>query len=258
MEQQPSASRDERIHDVLEAVTSQGTIAVKGLADQLGVSLMTVYRDVSTLEASGLIQRSHGRVTAAPFSMAEASSLMRMGTEIYAKQRIAAAALELVKPGTTIAMDDSTTCRHLFPGLGKLAPLTVVTNACFIAAAARETPELELIQLGGHYLRWADAYAGAMTESMVDQVNPDQCIMSSSSITNGVCSHPDETMGSLKARMMRSTHERILLVDRTKFTRRVLHRFMPLDEVDVVITEKSLASEYLEMLKATVKRVVTV
>ena len=258
MEQQPATSRDVRIHDVLQVVTREGTIAVKELADELGVSPMTVYRDVAALETSGLIQRSHERVTAAPFSMAEASSLMRMGTELDAKQRIADAALPLLAPSSTIAMDDSTTCRHLFPGLGELAPLTVVTNARFIADAVRDSAELELITLGGSYLRWADAYAGPMTEAMIDQVSPDVCIMSTTAVTGGVCSHPDEAMAAVKGRLMRAARQRILLVDRTKFSRNALHRFLPLSEVDVVITEKSLDPAHLATLRDQVERVITV
>ncbi|MCI1675629.1 MAG: DeoR/GlpR family DNA-binding transcription regulator [Ancrocorticia sp.] len=245
-------SREQRLQSIIGAVAQAGSVTIEELASQLDVSVMTVYRDVASLNASGLVHRSRGRVTAAPFSMAEASALVRMTSEPTAKEKLAQAALELIEPNSSVAIDDSTTCLHLFPGMKRLAPMTVVTYARFIAERVVEFSELELIQLGGNYIRWADAFAGVDTLRQIEGLTPDYCVMSTSAIVDGMCCHPDVTVASLKGALMRSARTKILMVDHTKFQRRALHRFLPLSEVDVVITEASVGDETLEMLRALV------
>jgi DeoR/GlpR family transcriptional regulator of sugar metabolism len=172
---------------------------------------MTVYRGVSAVESSGLIQRAHGRISSTPFSMAESSSLMRIGRGSQPKARLAARALELLSPGQTVAIDDSTTCLGLFPGIAEVARLSV-----------------------------------------------DVCLMSTAAIVSGRCCHPDADMSSFKGALMRAAQRRILLVDRTKFTRNALHAFLDLDDVDVAVTEEALGEDALARLREHVGTVVTV
>ncbi|MCI1662652.1 MAG: DeoR/GlpR family DNA-binding transcription regulator [Actinomyces sp.] len=258
MGRQSASIREQRIHEVLDVVTRQGSTTAEALAERLGVSLMTVYRDVSALESSGLIQRAHGRISSTPFSMAESSSLMRIGRGSQTKARLAARALELLSPGQTVAIDDSTTCLGLFPGIADLAPLTIVTNARFIADAVLEHPSLELVQIGGTYVRWADAFNGPLAEAEVARLSVDVCLMSTTAIVSGRCCHPDADMSSFKGALMRAAQRRILLVDRTKFTRNALHAFFDLDDVDVAVTEEALGEDALARLREHVGTVVTV
>lgn len=258
MGRQSGEVREQRLQAIIEEVARAGSTTVEELAASLGVSEMTIYRDVASLSSSGLVHRSRGRVSAAPFSMAESSALVRANSEIDVKKKLAQAALGFVEPNSSIALDDSTTCLHLFPGLRKLAPMTVITYARFIAEKVLEISELELIQLGGSYIRWADAFVGEQTLHQVKELSPDYCLMSTSAIVDGMCSHPNAAVAALKGALMRSARTRILMVDHTKFDRRALYRFLPLTEVDVVITESAVGSEILRDLRKTVPRVVAV
>ena len=257
MGRQSASTREHRIHEVLDIVTREGSTTAESLAERLGVSLMTVYRDVSALESSGLIQRSHGRIDAAPFSMAESSSLMRVGRNSGTKKNLAARVLDLLSPGQTVAIDDSTTCLGLFPEIADLAPMTIVTNARFIADATLAHPALELVEVGGSYVRWADAFNGPIAESAVAQLSTDVCVMSTTAISSGRCCHPDPAMASLKGAFMRTARRRILVVDRTKFSRNALHAFLDLSDLDVVVTEAALDPQQLAHLRDVVPTVLT-
>ncbi|NEB87193.1 DeoR/GlpR transcriptional regulator, partial [Streptomyces anulatus] len=51
---------DERREAILRAVESQGSITVKELAEEMGVSAVTLRQDVRELAGRGLLTRVHG------------------------------------------------------------------------------------------------------------------------------------------------------------------------------------------------------
>ena len=150
MEQQPATSRDVRIHDVLQVVTREGTIAVKELADELGVSPMTVYRDVAALETSGLIQRSHGGATwirhSSSYEHVYSEKMLIRGDE---KKRIGAFCAEMVRDGDTLFLDSGTTTFQIAAGLRRKKDLTIFTYDLAIASTVEFAPSTTLVVTGG-------------------------------------------------------------------------------------------------------------
>ena len=55
----------QREQEILSLVVSEGQMAVSVLSDQLGVSAVTIRSDLRSLEAKGMIIRSHGSAMAA-------------------------------------------------------------------------------------------------------------------------------------------------------------------------------------------------
>ncbi len=237
-----ASAREKKLQALVDFVGDKGVASVEELTEYLGVSSMTVYRYISTLEASGLVRREHGNVELAPFTLAEAAALMRSGTQVGAKERLAGAAREFLRPGVSLAIDDSTTCMHLFPAIADLTPMTIMTNSRMLAAEVLRFPRIELIQIGGHYIRWADAYVGSMAVAQMNMLNPDYCIMSTTALTRGRLSHPDSQMAEVKRAMLENSRTKILVLDKTKFVRGALHNFYSIGDIDVVITEKSIPS----------------
>ncbi len=250
--------RDKRLQRMIDFLSDNGGTSPEKLAEIGNVSLMTVYRDVSVLESTGLVKRTRGLIEIAPYALAEASSLMRSGTQVAVKKTLAAEALKLLTPGMSVVLDDSTTCAHLFPQLGELTPMTVITNSQVIAQEVINNTRLELIQLGGMYVRWADAYCGTQAVEMMKTLRPDMCIMSSTAVTCQELAHPDAAMAALKREMLQAARVKVLVVDRTKFVKSALHKFFTLADIDVVITEKGISKELLGQLQQTVKQVILV
>ena len=57
----PSAA--DRAAAILREVQSAGEVTVEDLSERLGVSAPTIRRDLSSLEAEGLLRRTHGGAT---------------------------------------------------------------------------------------------------------------------------------------------------------------------------------------------------
>lgn len=244
------AGREQRLREIVALAAGEGPVAPDQLAERLGVSVMTVYRDLAQLETEGLVIRSHGEVSAAASSLVEASCRLRMSTNTELKARIAAEALRLVRRGNSLMLDDSTTGRWLFPGLFERAPITVITNARFIAEAASEDPTVHLVSTGGDYVNWADAYFGPLTVATLERLHADLCIMSSSAVHQGFCYHPDPLAAQAKTAMLAHAERKVLLVDHTKFTRTALHQVYPVTAFTTVITDAGTPEAELEPFRA--------
>ena len=119
---------------ILERVREQGAVRVADLVRALGVSDMTVRRDLEVLHERGLIEKVHGGATAI-----EGSSLFEPGFTVKStlmqteKTLIAGAAAGLVTPGTAIAISAGTTTFALARRLTEVPGLTVLTNSVPVA-----------------------------------------------------------------------------------------------------------------------------
>src|SRR4051794_14222033 len=84
---------------ILDEVRSPGGVRVAGRGGRLGVSDMTVRRDIGALAGRGLVTRVHGGATAAGSSVDEPGFAAKAGLHPAAKRAIATAAAELIEPG---------------------------------------------------------------------------------------------------------------------------------------------------------------
>ncbi len=79
------------------------------LASMLGVSDMTIRRDLGRLEASGMLRRTHGGAVGGDVRLMEVPFGPRKSEHAREKQAIAMAAVNLVKPGENLILDAGST-----------------------------------------------------------------------------------------------------------------------------------------------------
>lgn len=248
--QQPARQRkaDARQRLIAEHVVAQGSSSPQELSSAFGVSIMTIHRDLEVLERRGVVRRFHGGVTAQPSGVFEAQMSYRMMTGIEEKGSIAAAALRFVEPGMSVLLDDSTTVMHMIPGIAERTPLHVATTfleglrqLSQIAAKA----QLTVIGLGGVYDVPHDSFVGMQCIEQVKGIQADALFMSTSAISTTDAFHQEERIVALKRAMVQAATRRYLLVDHTKLGRVALHKIVPLDMFDLIITDAGAAPEVL-------------
>lgn len=225
---------------ITERVVAQGSCSAQELATEFGVSIMTIHRDLDQLERRGIVRKFHGGVTAQPSGIFESQMSYRMMSRSREKGAIAQAALRHVEPGMSLILDDSTSILHMIPGLAERAPLHVATT--FLAAMRSladlaADADLTIIGLGGVYDIPHDSYVGMQCEEQIAGIHTDALFMSTSAISTTDAFHQEERIVALKRAMMRAATKRYLLVDHTKLGRVALHKIVPLDEFDLVITD---------------------
>src|SRR5690348_10201561 len=115
---------------ILEHVRRAGGVRVSELTELLGVSDMTVRRDLDVLARDGLIEKVHGGATiASASSMDEPGFEAKSSRERDEKAAIGRAAAQLVRPGTAIALSAGTTTWALAREISDVRDLTIVTNS---------------------------------------------------------------------------------------------------------------------------------
>lgn len=233
----------ERQTAIAELVTAAGNLRIDEVAERLGVSTMTVHRDLDALVSRGLIRKSRGYVSAAATSLFEASTGYRSAQNPAIKRAVADAVLDLVVPGSALLLDDSTTGLHLAERLAERAPLTVITNFLPVVQTLAGSQDVDLICLGGQYYPWSESFMGKVTLDALAALRADVFVMSTSAVTDDQCFHPTQETVMVKRAMFSSASKRILYVDHTKFERRALHALGRLDEFDVLVVDDQLPDE---------------
>ncbi|MEU5833155.1 DeoR/GlpR family DNA-binding transcription regulator [Streptomyces diacarni] len=252
------ASRQQRQQQIVDHVLAKGDAAVAELTELTGVSVMTVHRDIAELADRGILRKYHGGVSAQPSTVFESSSDFRLHAHTGEKDALARAALDLVTPGMSLMLDDSTTALALAKLLPQVGPLTVVTNYRLITEELRAADDIRLIGIGGEYSRTHDSWIGLSALEMIKSFSVDLTLVSTSAMTGTMTYHQEQEIVALKRAMRLAGSVSVLLMDHSKVGRSALHRLDPVDTFDHVVLTGPVDDEPVaEMRKLTDVRLVT-
>src|SRR3982751_5057278 len=138
----------ERRDFLLARLRSSGKVVAKDIAAELGVAEDNIRRDLREMAAAGLCQRVYGG--ALPAAVAAADYATRTSVSPASKERVAARAVELIRPGMTVLLDGGTTALAV---ARRLPAVTVVTHSPTVAAALVGHPSADVFVLGGRLFK---------------------------------------------------------------------------------------------------------
>ncbi len=154
-----------RANRILEILTERTRIEVAELAGQLGVSQVTMRKDLADLESRGLIKREHGLALLQSTDNVEG----RLAYHYEEKLKIARRAIEYVHDGDTIMIESGSCCALLAAQLADaFHDVTVITNSAFIAGYVRKSNNVQIILLGGIYQKDSQVMVGPLVSHCVE------------------------------------------------------------------------------------------
>ncbi|MDN4613360.1 DeoR/GlpR family DNA-binding transcription regulator [Leifsonia sp. F6_8S_P_1B] len=224
------ARRDE----LLRRLAAEGYVSSSRVAEELGVSEMTIRRDLRQLEDDGLARRvvggaslpglGHGR----PFDE-------RAGTGSAEKRAIAAACLAMLEGAETVALDAGTT---VAPLAGMVRPgTTIISHSAPVIQSAIERTDIALIGIGGVYQPETRSFAGAAARRSIGDYAVDVAVLSATAVDRSGILVANALDAELKQELARVARTTILLVDHSKLGARAPIRVGGLDLVDTVLTD---------------------
>ena len=245
---------EQRQARVLAALRRDGIVSIRSLAATLGVSHMTIRRDISQLEEDGKVVGVKGGVRlvesdagghGAPLDLAA-----RVGLELPRKRAIAKAAASHVEEGSVIYLDAGTTTHSIVPLLSGLKDLTVVTNDFLIVGSLFRDPSITVIHTGGNVDPSAGCAQGLLAAETVSRLNIDTYFISTAgwSIAKGVSS-PSSDKALLKEAVLAASTRSVLVADSTKYGASSMVKVFGLDRLDLVITDSGLPAETADDLR---------
>ncbi len=243
-----TSARDRR-ERMRRRIVQEGFVRIEDLVDEHRVSLMTVHRDLDLLQREGWLRKVRGGATAQPSPVHHGDVRHRAQAMAKRKQEIAQAALELVRPGMSVLVDESTTglaLAHLLPSRG---PLTVVTNFLAVINLLSAQEQVDLVALGGDYYPAYDAFLGLRTSEALSSLRADLLFMSTTAVTDAQCYHQSQETVAVKRALMAAADRRVLLLDHSKFDKRGLYQLAPLTDFDLVVVDDGTGEARLAALR---------
>lgn len=249
---------------LVAVVNEQGEVTVAELAEQFAVSVDTIRRDLDALGSEGLIIRTHGgAVSPTAVAKPETGLDVRRRLQTEAKDIIGALAAQLVPDGSTVIINAGTTALSVARHLRHHRGLTLATNNLLLTSELDPRAYRNLYAFGGT-VRANDystigplSFSGFAGGSDVE-VRCDIALIAVGGITadGGFC-----TSNLAEASMMREMMDRAdtvaVILDSTKFGRKLFAQFAPFEAADYVVTEKLPPAEYVEALEASGVRLIT-
>ncbi|KYH44334.1 DeoR/GlpR family DNA-binding transcription regulator [Branchiibius sp. NY16-3462-2] len=234
----------ERHERILNEARTAGRVEVSAIATTLGVTTETVRRDLRVLEQRGAVRRVHGGAIPIERFTPESAVDVRAGRLTSQKRAIAARALDEIPVGGTIVLDAGTTTQALVELLPRETKLSVVTNSVSAAAALSTFPNVDLFVVGGRVRRLTGATVGQWTTNALATVSADVAFLGTNgfSVRHGM-STPDQAEATSKQAMIDCARRVVVVADSSKYGADQFHSFAPLHRVDVLISDRGLASD---------------
>jgi DeoR/GlpR family transcriptional regulator of sugar metabolism len=235
---------EERRNAILHHLEKHGRVTVNLLSEEMAVSAVTIRQDLRVLEEAGLLKRTYGgavRRTPIP-TVPELSFHYRQEQNSREKERIGAAAAQLVQNGYSIALDASTTAAALVPFLKPLAELTVVTNSLYIAESFLDSPHIQVLMPGGRLRRDAISLVGR--PELLPKINLHVGFFGAVGLSEiaGVCDVDlDEVM--IKQAMIQRCLQRVVVADSSKWGRLAPYTVIEPRNLTRIITTSLAAPE---------------
>ena len=184
----------DRRHRILERVAEEQTIHIRELAGELGVSEMTIRRDITRLERDGFLRRTYGGATAHVTRSLELAFNARALQSASAKRLIGMTAAPLVAAASTLFIGTGTTAEQLALFLPARDDVTIITNSLPVASLLGTRPGRVVI-LGGGVRRDELCCVGPVACATVRRYHADVAVLSGAALSprTGLTELDDET-----------------------------------------------------------------
>ncbi|MFE5028428.1 DeoR/GlpR family DNA-binding transcription regulator [Streptomyces sp. NPDC056656] len=237
---------------ILDEVRRRGGVRVNELTRKLGVSDMTVRRDLDALARQGVLEKVHGgAVPVEEASTHEPGFEAKSGLELSAKEDIARTAAALAAPGTAIALSGGTTTYALAHHLLDVPDLTVVTNSVRVAdvfhGAQRSSGQRQgaaTVVLTGGVRTPSDSLVGPVADQAIAALHFDVLFLGVHGISlEAGLSTPNLAEAETNRRLVQSARRVVVVADHTKWGTVGLSSFASLDQVDTLVTDAGLPAD---------------
>lgn len=238
-----------RHRKILEILYRKTTVSADELADEFGVSKITIRRDLDTLAADNLLERTRGG--------AFVSSRHRM-EEVFEEKDSAAKrekiligkyAASLAQENDTIFLNAGSTTLEVLRHLGGRKVKVVTNNAA--ATNLDLSPDVELIMLGGEYRHLSRSLIGELTLMGIRHAFSSLTILGINgiSLTKGCTSAVYQETTVNGAMIENSNSQVIIVADHSKMNAVSSFLTCPLSRIDLVVTDWMSPPSFLDELR---------
>jgi DeoR family galactitol utilization operon repressor len=242
---------NEREKIILDRLSTDGSVSVGALAQDLGLSEVTIRMDLKGLEDKGWINRIWGGAAAA----IHRNILERQRVFPEQKNAIARAAAQLVRDGDVIMIEAGTTTSLVTRFLADKRDVHIVTNSMLVFSYARLYPHLQITMTGGEFRRHTESLVGPIALETIGRLNVRLAFVGTDgfSLERGMTTHLMEGAEIVKA-MKAHAETTVLVADSSKYGKVGFASVLPLSAIDLILTDWDLSRQAeTELAEAGIK-----
>ena len=243
--------KENRLNQIIDILQSKGVVEVSNLCKILGVTEMTIRRDLDELAKKKLLMRTHGGgIIPKEDVLLEKPYEIRSLKNIDEKNAIAVEAIKFIEDGQKIIMDSGSTLFALAKLLSNKNKIMVITNANNIAAELNMRTNIYVIAIGGELRKNSYSCVGFFAEEMLKNIRADIGFIA----VNGIDENGEIYCGSIvevgiKKAMLKLTSCKFILADSSKIGKSDFISFGNLSNIDYLITDPKVSQDLVEKYK---------
>lgn len=244
------AERQDKVRQLLD---DHGTVSVKEISDALGVSDMTIRRDLEELANRGEIERVHGGARSASGRVRsmlrhEYSHSEKRAKHAGEKLQIAHTAVSLIEEDMTVFLGAGTTVEQMAALLPSFH-LRIITNSLSVFNILENREDCDLCLVGGMYRPRTAAFVGPIAEGALGTIGVDAAFIGANGVLGDDVSTSNMEEGHIQRLAFGKADARYLIADTSKIGKRDFYSFYRLSDLDALVTEPGITSEQREAVE---------
>lgn len=231
----------ERKLSIMKKIQEEGKANIAELAEEYGVSVMTIRRDLAKFAKEGLITLEYGGAVLNTGALFEYNMVMKQGECQEEKRRIARECVSYINDGDSIFLDAGTTICEIARLIAGWKNLTVMTHSLMVANVLSKNDSIDLVMCPGKFRATSMAYMGQLTDDFVSSFRFDKLFLAVEGVhPEAGVSVPNLTDGITKKNLVKQAKNVICAADSSKFGKSFYYCICGLEEIDMIITDTGL------------------
>lgn len=238
--------KENRHLKILQELDRTGIVSIKELTTLLGVTDMTIRRDLIELEKQDLLVRVHGGAhRKIRNGINEASHTEKNMLNVDEKKEIAQKCAQLIENGDTVFIGSGTTTDFIGDYLeGK--EISIVTNSLPIFEKLKDYPNFDIILVGGRYRVKTQTFVGQFANTLLQEIKVSKAFIGVNGIDGHSVTTANEEEGNGNAIILNNAIEKYIVADNSKFDSYSFYTFYKMDDLSAVITDNRISKKVKE------------
>lgn len=235
---------------ILGELDKEGFVRVLDLSERLGISEVTIRKDLKELESRKLLFRNHGGASPLSSLINDRHIDEKEKVQVDEKLRIGAAANLLLEKNDRIIIASGTTLLSFAQKITITDQLTVITSSVKVSMTLCYKPNVEVIQLGGTMRKSSASVIGPYAESLLSELTCSKLFIGVDGIDLDfglTTSNIGEA--HLNQYMLNAAQEVIVLADSSKFGKRGFGKICNINQIHHIITDKDAPASAVQIIR---------
>lgn len=251
--------KTQRQQSLLDLLKMNNAMSVSELAKKLGMSMMTIRRDLEYFEQNGIIEKVHGGAVLLKNDNEQPSFQERVVEYSVEKYKIGKEAAKLIKKGDIVVFDSGTTPLAIIENIPDNLEFTAITTGLITAIDLCNKPKVNVVSIGGNVHSSSFTSINYLAVDMIKRFNADMAFISTKAF-----SMPGGTYESLlplieiKRAIVSVSKKVILVADHSKFENKSLSLSIPLENIHTIITDDKTPEFVVKDLENVGKEIIVV